>query len=102
MFRWRWTIEVAKAAPVCTSQELFSLFHLLLVGVPIPEVVVRTVLIVLRNFHSRSFFNFLFRFSLFPDVVLHRAGLEGGKVKLARSFSGLARTSPVSVAATRA
>ena len=79
MFRWRWTIEVAKAAPVCISQELFSLFHLLLVGVPIPEVVVRTVLLVLRNFHSRSFFNFLFRFSfsLLPDVVLHRACLEG-------------------------
>ena len=80
MFRWRWTIEVAEAAPVCLSQKLFSLFHLLLVGVPIPEVVVGTVLVVVGNLQSRTFSNFLFRFSLslLPDVVLHRAGLEGG------------------------
>ena len=48
LFRGRWAVEVTEAAPVCLSQELFSLFHLLLVSVPIPEVVVGTVLIVSR------------------------------------------------------
>ena len=40
LFRGRGAVEVTEAAPVCLSQELFSLFHLLLVSVPIPEVVV--------------------------------------------------------------
>ena len=62
LFRWWWTIKVTEAAPVCLSQKLVSLFHLLTVGIPIPEVVVGTVLIVFRNLQSRPFFNFLFIF----------------------------------------
>ena len=77
--RWSLTIEVTEAAPVCLSQKLFSLFHLNLVGVPIPGVIVGTVLIVSRNFEKGSMFNFLFNLSLklLPDAVLHRACLEG-------------------------
>ena len=49
MFRWRWIIKVTEAAPVCLSQKLVSLFHLLPVVIPIPEVVVGLVLIVFRH-----------------------------------------------------
>ena len=91
-------MKVTKAIPVCLSQKLVSLFYLLLVGIAVPKVVVGTVLIFFRNLHSRPFFNFLFLFSLnlIPDVVS-----RGVKAKLARSFSGLAKTSPVLVAEAR-
>ena len=71
--RWSLTIEVTEAAPVCLSQKLFSLFHLNLVGVPIPGVIVGTVLIVSRNFEKGSMFNFLSDFSLklLPDWIFY-------------------------------
>ena len=95
---FRWTIKVREATPVCLSQKLVSLFHLLPVGIHIPDVVVGMVLIVFRNLQTRPFFNFLFLFSLnlIPDVVS-----RGVKAKLARSFLGLAKTSPVLVAEAR-
>ena len=73
LFRWWWTIKVTEAAPVCLSQKLFSLFHLNLVGVPIPGVIVGTVLIVSRNFEKGSMFNFLSDFSLklLPDWIFY-------------------------------
>ena len=49
LFRWRWIIKVTEATPVCLSQKLVSLFHLLPVVIPIPEVVVGLVLIVFRH-----------------------------------------------------
>ena len=49
LFRWKWIIKVTEAAPVCLSQKLVSLFHLLPVVIPIPEVVVGLVLIVFRH-----------------------------------------------------
>ena len=72
LFRWWWTIKFTEAAPVCLSQKLFSLFHLNLVGVPIPGVIVGTVLIVSRYFEKGSMFNFLFDIYR-PGATWHRS-----------------------------
>ena len=51
---WRWAMVVTEAAPVCFSQDLFSLFDFLKIMIVLN---VGTIFKIRRNFQKRKFFN---------------------------------------------
>ena len=64
---------LTKAAPVCFSQDLFSLFDFLKIMI---VIIVGTIFKIRRNFRKRSLFNCFFQ-NLLSDILLYRGDHQG-------------------------